>query len=92
MVRKSLRSGKRKLVKTPGGRYYLKRIKKKPKYHHCATCTRKTLGMPRGTRVEIRRLSISQRTPSRPYGGQLCSPCLRRLMISKHRELNPPVQ
>ncbi len=81
MVRKSVRSGKRKLVKTPSGRFYFKKIPKQPKHHHCATCHRVLLGMPKGTQVEIRRLSISQRKPSRPYGGQLCSPCLKRKLI-----------
>ena len=85
MVRKSIRSGKRTLVKTPGGRFYLKKIRKKPNYHHCATCDRKLPGMPRGTRIEIRRLSKSQRSPSRPYGGQLCSPCLRLKLIRANR-------
>ncbi|MHA2171727.1 MAG: 50S ribosomal protein L34e [Candidatus Kariarchaeaceae archaeon] len=85
MVRKSIRSGKRKLVKTPGGRFYFKKLQKKPNYHHCANCDRKLPGMPRGTRVEIRRLSKSQRSPSRPYGGQLCSPCLRRKLILANR-------
>ena len=85
MVRKSLRSGKRKLAKTPSGRFYLKKAAKKPKYHHCATCSRTLPGVNRGTTVEIRRLSKSQRSPSRPYGGQLCSPCLRRKLIIASR-------
>ena len=85
MVRKSLRSGKRKLVKTPGGKYYLKKVIDKPNYHHCATCNRKLAGMPRGTQVEIRRLKKTERSPSRPYGGQLCSPCLRRKLINETR-------
>lgn len=88
MVRKSIRSGKRKLVKTPGGRYFFKRIADKPNYHHCATCNRKLPGMPRGTQVEIRRLKKSQRSPNRPFGGQLCSPCLRRKLIRENRVLN----
>ncbi|MCY3413801.1 MAG: 50S ribosomal protein L34e [Candidatus Heimdallarchaeota archaeon] len=88
MVRKSIRSGKRKLVKTPGGNYYFKRIADKPNYHHCATCDRKLPGMPRGTQVEIRRLTKTQRSPSRPYGGQLCSPCLRRKLIVETRQQN----
>ncbi len=85
MVRKSIRSGKRKLVKTPGGKFYFKRLADKPKYHHCATCDRKLPGMPRGTQVEIRKLKKSERTPSRPYGGQLCSPCLKRKLIRENR-------
>ncbi len=88
MVRRSLRSGKRKLVKTPGGKFYLTRIPDKPNYHHCATCGGKLHGMPRGTQIEIRRLHKSQRSPSRPYGGQICSPCLKRQLIEKNRSLN----
>ena len=85
MVRKSVRSGKRKLVKTPGGRYYYKRIADKPNYHVCANCKGKLAGVPRGTTVEIRRMAKSERSPSRPYGGQLCSPCLRRQLIKAAR-------
>ncbi|MDH5401093.1 MAG: 60S ribosomal protein L34 [Candidatus Heimdallarchaeota archaeon] len=85
MVRKSVRSGKRRLVKTPGGRFYFKKIVSKPNYHHCATCSRKLPGMPRGTTVEIRRLPVSKRSPNRPYGGQLCSPCLKRKLITASR-------
>lgn len=85
MVRKSVRSGKRKLVKTPGGKYYFKSSPDKPKHHHCATCGRPLPGVNRGTQVEIRRLSKTERRPSRPYGGQLCSPCLRRKLIKSAR-------
>lgn len=85
MVRKSVRSGKRKLVKTPGGRYYYKRIRAKTSYHKCATCDRILPGVPRGTQVEIRRLSKSERSPSRLYGGQLCSPCTKRKLINAAR-------
>jgi len=85
MVRKSVRSGKRKLVKTPGGKYYYKSSPDKPKRAHCATCDRTLPGVPRGSNVEIRRISKTQRRPSRPYGGQLCSPCLRRKLIDAAR-------
>lgn len=86
MVRKSIRSGKRSLVKTPGSKYYFKSIPDKPNFHHCATCNRKLPGMPRGTQVEIRRMPKSYRSPNRPFGGQLCSPCLRRYFINKNRD------
>ncbi|MCE7733844.1 MAG: 50S ribosomal protein L34e [Candidatus Heimdallarchaeota archaeon] len=85
MVRKSIRSGKRILVKTPGGRFYFKSVKNKPNYPHCATCSRKLPGVARGTRVQVRRMSISQRRPNRPYGGQLCSPCLREKLVAANR-------
>ena len=85
MVRKSIRSGKRKLVKTPSGKFYFKSIKKKANYPHCATCNRVLPGVARGTRVEVRRMSLSERKPNRPYGGQICSPCLRRKLIKANR-------
>lgn len=85
MVRKSIRSGKRKLVKTPSGKYYFKKYRGKPDYHKCALCKRRLPGTNRGTQVEISKLSKSERSPNRPYGGQLCSPCLRRKLINKAR-------
>lgn len=78
MVRPSIRSGKRKLYKTISGKYIWRSIRKKANAHKCAECKKPLPGMPRGSRVEIRRLSKTQRRPERPYGGQLCSPCTRR--------------
>jgi large subunit ribosomal protein L34e len=85
MVRPSLRSGKRKLFKTISGNYVYRKVTKKPNYAKCGTCDLKLPGTPRGTRTEIRKMSKSQRSPSRPFGGQFCSPCTRRKMINAVR-------
>lgn len=85
MVKPSLRSGKRKLQKSITGVYTIRKAKKKTRYAKCALCGTKLAGVPRGTRVEIRRLKKSQRSPSRPFGGQLCSTCTRKKIIAATR-------
>ncbi len=77
MVRPSIRSGKRKLHKSISGDFSWRSVRKQPNYHICAICKAKLHGTPTGSRVEIRRLSKSQRSPQRPFGGQLCSSCTR---------------
>ncbi|RMF89678.1 MAG: 50S ribosomal protein L34e [Methanobacteriota archaeon] len=84
MVAPRLRS--RSLVKkrktTPGGRRVVHYRKKPSAYARCAGCRRTLLGVPR---KDVKKLTRSQRTPSRPYGGNLCSRCMRRVLKEKIR-------
>ncbi len=68
---------KRVAKRTPGGRVVLHFRKKRPGYAKCAVCKRELHGVARGRSSEIRRLSRSRRRVSRPYGGYLCSSCMR---------------
>ncbi len=72
------RSLKRRFVRTPGGRSVLHFKKKKHGKPRCAECGAELHGVPRGSPTEIKKLSKSKKTPTRPYGGYLCSKCMRK--------------
>jgi large subunit ribosomal protein L34e len=75
----------RKRVVTPGGKNVLRHSLRKPKKAHCAQCGVVLAGVARGRPAAVKKLSKSQRAPSRPFAGQLCSPCSRRAIIAKAR-------
>ena len=81
------RTYKRTFRRTPGGKTVLHYKKKKPKTHHCAECGKLLHGVPRGRPYQIRKLSKSKKRPNRPYGGNLCTECTRRLFKEQARSL-----
>jgi large subunit ribosomal protein L34e len=80
------RSFARKRVTTPGGRVVIHYRKKHVSAPKCRSCGKVLHGVARGRQKEIGKLSKSERKPERPYGGNLCSPCTRKLMKSKNME------
>ncbi len=82
MVERRLRSRsvKKTKKKTPGGetRAYYK--SEKPSKHKCGRCGKLLAGTPNEVPSKIKKLSKSEKKPSRPYGGNLCSNCLERLL------------
>lgn len=74
--------------RTPGGRTAIHRKKKKTAKRKCAVCHGLLHGTPRGSPVEIRKLSKTERRPSRPFGGQLCSRCSRKIVALKAKVRN----
>ncbi len=87
MVRRALRSRslKRTQRKVPGGRTVTHYKMEKPSVARCAKCGKELKGVPKGRPSEIRKLPKSQRRPSRPYGGNLCSECMREVFREKVR-------
>lgn len=81
------RTFRRKDVKLPSGTHVTHYKKRKPKVAHCSQCGAALLGTPRGRPLDIRKMTISQRTPERPFGGDLCSKCLRKTMREKAYKL-----
>ncbi len=71
--------------KTPGGRIVFHERREKTSKHTCAICKAELHGTPRGTSIEIKRLNHSERKPSRPFAGRLCSICLRKIMSLRAR-------
>jgi large subunit ribosomal protein L34e len=71
------RSYAKKKVRTPGGKKTIHFKKKSGAYARCGACKKLLLGVPRSRREK---LTKSQRVPNRPYGGNLCSKCMRFLM------------
>lgn len=64
--------------------HYKKRL---PAKAQCGGCGKELQGVPRVRAVTMRGLPKSQKRPERPYGGVLCSTCMRETMISKAHSL-----
>ena len=79
------RSYRRRQVRTPGGKTVLRYKKKKTSKHVCAECGKLLHGVPRGRPYEINKLSKSKKRPNRPYGGYLCSECVRKVFKKEAR-------
>jgi len=88
MVRPRLRTRtlKRKRVRTPGNRLVTHYKRKKPSVAKCAICKKPLHGVPRLNPVQMRKLAKSKRRPERPYGGNLCSSCMRDLLRKTVRD------
>jgi len=82
-----LRSSSAKLVakRTPGGRvtYHVKKKRVSPP--KCAKCGSILHGLKAIRPYALRRLNKSQKRVTRPYGGNLCSKCLRSLIKARVR-------
>ncbi len=68
-------------VRTPGGRVVYHYRHKKHSPARCARCGRPLNATPTGPRSKMAKIPKSQRRPNRPYGGNLCSKCLREVMV-----------
>ena len=60
--------------------------KRKPKAAHCANCKAELKGMPRLRPFQAQNTSKSQKRPSRPFGGKLCSKCTKAKIKSSIKE------
>ena len=80
MVRPGLRRMKSVKKRIPSGK--VKTVYRRGVYskHKCAICSAELAGTPRGKPIKIQRLTRSKRRPTRPFGGQLCSKCTRKIV------------
>lgn len=83
---KSRKALKMKYVKIPGGRTVIHFEKKKPKSAKCSICRDVLPGTIRELPYKTSKVAKSSRRPERPYGGNLCSSCSRRKIISIARQ------
>ncbi|MFP4645090.1 MAG: 50S ribosomal protein L34e [Candidatus Woesearchaeota archaeon] len=67
------RTYRRVSTRVPGGSTVRNFVKRSPKQAHCAYCGKPLSGVPRQSSGS----SKTGRRPERPYGGVLCSMCLR---------------
>ena len=88
MTRPALRSRSfvRKKIKTPAGTLRTHYTKRRPSPTICATCKKPLHGVPRKRDIDVAGLTNSQRRPERPYGGNLCSRCMREKIKSRIRD------
>lgn len=63
--------------KTPGGETVTHYRPRKPSNAKCAKCGAVLKGTPRARPVEMQNMPKTQKRPERPYGGVLCSSCMR---------------
>lgn len=81
------RSLRRVKVKMPGGITRLVYKRRKPKKARCSGCGALLEGVPRELAAKMKKLAKTKKRPQRPYGGMLCSRCMRKLFVSKARSL-----
>jgi len=79
------RSYRRIMVKVPGGTTRLVYKKRKPDRAVCSSCGDVLKGMSSMIHSKLKNTAKSKKRPERPYGGVLCSKCMRKLLISKVR-------
>ncbi len=68
-------------VRVPGGSTHLHYKDRNPKIAHCAHCRGELKGIPRIKATAMKRMPKTQKRPERPYGGMLCSRCMRAHII-----------
>ncbi len=74
----------RKVFKrTPSGKNVVIHILKKPNKAKCAKCKGILRGIARERPTKMQNMPKSQKTVSRPYGGNLCSRCMRETIKAK---------
>lgn len=71
------RTFRRVFKKTPGGNTVKHHVLRKPKKAKCAKCGDILKGISRERPIKMQNMPKSQKTVSRPYGGNLCSKCMR---------------
>ncbi|MCM2324891.1 MAG: 50S ribosomal protein L34e [Candidatus Woesearchaeota archaeon] len=62
----------------PGGETVDRYTRRKPQLVKCAKCGVSLKGIPRVMPLKMKKLGISKKTVSRPFGGNLCSKCSRQ--------------
>ena len=72
--------------KVPGGNTHLHFKRRKPKIAKCGNCGAILKGIPRELPFRMRNLPKTKKRPERPFGGVLCSKCMRNEIINKMRQ------
>ena len=80
------RSMRKVFVRTPGSRTTVHYKSRKPSKAVCV-CGAPLKGVPNLIPSKMGKLSKSQKKPERPYGGNLCSRCMRIVLKEKTREI-----
>ncbi len=82
------RTFRRVFVKTPGGSVKIHYERRKPSHAKCSSCGAVLKGVARDIPSRLKKLSKTGRRPERPYGGNLCSRCMRDFFVKKAMEIN----
>lgn len=84
---RSRRNIRRTQIRTPT-RVVVHYARKKPGKAHCSHCGAELPGIPHVAAYKFRRMPKTCKRPERPYGGVLCSACMRRQLITQSRTLH----
>ena len=79
------RTLRRIFVRTPGSRTTVHRRKRKPNHAKCGSCGNVLAGVPRNLPSIVKNLPKTKKRPERPFGGVLCTKCMRGLFKNKAR-------
>ncbi len=77
----------RKHVRVASGKTVLHYGRRKPRKSCCADCGDSLKGTLQGFPGKMQNSSKSKKRPSRPFGGVLCSGCMRKRIIGKYRNI-----
>jgi large subunit ribosomal protein L34e len=78
------RTFRRVKVTTPGGKRVTHYKRRRPEAAHCP-CGETLKGVPRLLPIAMQALAKTKKRPERPFGGVLCSKCMRKKIIAKFR-------
>ena len=82
---KRSRTLRRLQVKVPGGATKAHYKERKPGNAKCGSCGGVLIGIPRERPLKMHKFPKTKKRPERPYGGNLCSKCMRSLIVEKVR-------
>jgi len=77
---------RRVFVKTPGKRTVMHYRLRKPSKAICASCGAVLAGMARERPYKMMNMAKSMKRPERPFGGILCSRCMRAEIKARARK------
>lgn len=80
------RSLRKVFRKVSGGRTNIHLKKRKPKAAKCGNCGAVLKGTPRELPFRMRKMAKTKKRPERPFGGVLCSRCMRLEIINRARQ------
>ena len=72
--------------KTPGGNVSLQYRKRKPAKAKCGACGALLAGVPRERPFKMQNMPKTAKRPERPFGGVLCSKCMRKKIKDSFRK------
>ena len=72
-------------VRTPGSNTVVHHRRRKPSKSKCRDCGKVLAGVPHNLASKTKNLPKSAKRPERPYGGVLCSKCMRVVMKDQAR-------
>ena len=72
----------------PGNVNTIHFVRRRPKYAHCPITGQILHGVPRLRPAQVRKLTKTQRRPSRPYGGKISHTALSKAIFQKVLEDN----